>query len=116
MNGIHSQREADFYVSRSRSLRIGRSVTSVRLENLYWDVLAEIAEAKGLRTSQLIQSLCTDTIGGSGKASNLASRLRVTCLRYACLKAEGRDAELAGEDAVRLAVPPAPEHDLRCQG
>ncbi|MGU2601587.1 ribbon-helix-helix domain-containing protein, partial [Pseudomonas aeruginosa] len=41
------------YESRSRSLRIRGVVTTLRLENQFWDILREIAEGEGLSTNQL---------------------------------------------------------------
>ena len=45
------------YESRSRSLRIRGVVTTLRLENQFWDILSEIAEVDGMTTNQLIAKL-----------------------------------------------------------
>mgnify|MGYP001454915292 CR=1 FL=1 len=45
------------YESRSRSLRIRGVVTTLRLENQFWDILQEIAEVDGMTTNQLITKL-----------------------------------------------------------
>ena len=45
------------YESRSRSLRIRGVVTTLRLENQFWDILREIAEVDGMTTNQLIAKL-----------------------------------------------------------
>ena len=42
------------YESRTRSLRISGVVTTLRLENQFWDVLTEIAAADGLTSIHLI--------------------------------------------------------------
>ena len=39
------------YESRSRSLRICGVVTTVRLENQFWDILSEIASVDGMTTT-----------------------------------------------------------------
>src|ERR1044072_4017283 len=42
------------YDSRAHSVRLTGVVTSIRLENLYWAILAELSDAKAMTTSQLI--------------------------------------------------------------
>ena len=39
------------YESRTRTVRIHGVLTSIRLENLLWDVLAEMAAAEGCATA-----------------------------------------------------------------
>ena len=38
--------DPDSYASRTRSVRLHGVVTSIRLENLYWNVLAEIGQRR----------------------------------------------------------------------
>ena len=45
------------YEARTRSLRIHNVLTTIRLENLFWDVLAEIAGREGKTTNQMITTL-----------------------------------------------------------
>lgn len=45
------------YESRTRSIRIDNVVTTIRLENQFWDVLAEMAEKEGQTTNQLVSTL-----------------------------------------------------------
>jgi predicted DNA-binding ribbon-helix-helix protein len=40
---IYVKADPMLYESRSRSLRIHGAVTKIRLENLFWDILAELA-------------------------------------------------------------------------
>ena len=71
------------YESRVRSLRIHGVVTTVRLENLFWDVLQEIAEREGLTTSQFAIKLHDELLARHGEMPmSFASFLRVCCLRY----------------------------------
>jgi predicted DNA-binding ribbon-helix-helix protein len=70
------------YESRSRSLRICGVVTTLRLENQFWDILAEIARNDGMTTNQLITKLYEEVMGFSGEVINFASFLRVSCTRY----------------------------------
>jgi len=74
------------YQSRTRSLRLHGVVTSLRLENLYWDVLAEIGEHDGLTVTQLLERLHDEFHASRDEAGNFASFLRVSALRYMALK------------------------------
>jgi predicted DNA-binding ribbon-helix-helix protein len=73
---------ATLYELRSRSIRIGGTVTSIRLENVFWEVLAAIADTKGITTSRLISDLCARATTTFGSVHNLASVLRVTCMLH----------------------------------
>jgi predicted DNA-binding ribbon-helix-helix protein len=70
------------YESRTRTLRIHGVLTSIRLENLAWDVLAEMAAAEGCPTNTLISKFHDEILQHSGEVPNFASFLRVTCMRY----------------------------------
>ncbi len=79
---IYVKADPILYESRSRSVRIHGVVTSIRLENLFWDVLSEISCRDGMTTNQLIAKLYDEIIDYRGEVPNLASFLRVSCLRY----------------------------------
>ena len=70
------------YESRSRSLRIRGVVTTLRLENQFWDILAEIAAVDGMTTNQLITKLYDEVMDYRGEVVNFASFLRVSCTRF----------------------------------
>ena len=70
------------YEQRTRSVRIRGMLTSIRLENTVWDVLAEMAEDEGCTTNALICQLHDEILQHRGEVSNFASFLRVTSLRY----------------------------------
>jgi len=70
------------YEQRTRSIRIRGMLTSIRLENTVWDVLAEMAEDEGCTTNALICTLHDEILEHRGEVSNFASFLRVTSLRY----------------------------------
>jgi predicted DNA-binding ribbon-helix-helix protein len=70
------------YESRSRSLRIRGVVTTLRLENQFWDILAEIAAVDGMTTNQLISKLYDEVMEYRGEVVNFASFLRVSCTRF----------------------------------
>ena len=70
------------YEQRSRTVRIHGVLTSLRLENMVWDVLAEMAEAEGRTTNALISLFHDEILACRGEVPNFASFLRVTCMRY----------------------------------
>ncbi len=70
------------YEPRSRSVRIHGVVTSIRLENLFWDILADMAADEGTTTNHLIATFHDEILEHRGEVSNFASFLRVTCLRF----------------------------------
>ena len=78
------------YESRTRSVRLHGVVTSVRLEQLYWDVLEEIARRDGMSVVQLIERLYDELVAARGGVGNFTSFLRVSALRYEALVARGR--------------------------
>lgn len=90
---IYAQADPILYESRARSLRIHGCVTKIRLENLFWDTLAELAAGEGMTTNQLIAKLYDEIVAFRGEIDNFASFLRVTCLRYLSVR------ETAGERA-----------------
>lgn len=83
---IYVKADPMLYESRSRSLRIHGLVTKIRLENLFWDILAELAGNEGMTTNQLIAKLFDEIQSYRGEVENFASFLRVTCLRYLTLR------------------------------
>jgi predicted DNA-binding ribbon-helix-helix protein len=70
------------YESRSRSIRMHGVVTTIRLENLFWSILADMAAEQGTTTNSLIAQLHDEVLALRGEVPNFASFLRVTCLRF----------------------------------
>ena len=70
------------YEQRTRTIRIHSVLTSIRLENMVWDVLAEMAEEEGCTTNALIVQFHDEILAHRGEVPNFASFLRVTCMRY----------------------------------
>lgn len=70
------------YEQRTRSVRIHGVLTSIRLENMVWDVLAEIAEDEGRTTNALVSMFHDEILAHRGEVPNFASFLRITCMRY----------------------------------
>ena len=86
---IYVKADPILYEARSRSVRIHGVVTSLRLENLFWDVLAQIAARDGMTTNLLIAKLYDELMEHRGEVPNLASFLRVSCMRFLSLQAAG---------------------------
>ncbi len=78
------------YAARTRSVRLHGVVTSIRLENLFWTVLEEIAARDGMSVVQLIERLYDQLARERGEVGNFASFLRVSALRYQALIAQQR--------------------------
>ena len=70
------------YEQRTRTIRIHGVLTSIRLENLVWDLLAQMAADEGCTTNSLIATFHDEIMEHRGEVPNFASFLRVTCMRY----------------------------------
>ena len=77
------------YDSRARSLRLHGVATSIRLENLFWQVLEDIARRDGMGVPQLCARLYDELVAERGAVDNFASFLRVCCGRYLALQLSG---------------------------
>ena len=92
------------YEQRARTLRIHGVLTSLRLENMVWDVLAEMAEAEGRTTNALISLFHDEILLHRGEVPNFASFLRVTCMRYLRRAATAADRAADAADEANAAV------------
>ena len=81
--------DPDLWQTRLRSVRMEGFSTSIRLENLYWGVLEELAARDGMTLTQLLVKLHTELLEARGKVDNFASFLRVCCGRYLMLQLAG---------------------------
>ena len=70
------------YEQRSRTIRIHGVLTSIRLENMVWDTLAEMAASEGCTTNSLIVQFHDEILAHRGEVPNFASFLRVTGMRF----------------------------------
>lgn len=70
------------YEQRTRTIRIHGVLTSIRLENMVWDVLAEMAEAEACSTNNLIVKFHDEILAHRGEVPNFASFLRITSMRF----------------------------------
>lgn len=78
------------YEATTRSIRLHGVVTSVRLENLFWDTLEEIGTRDGMNVPQLLSKLYDELLAHRGDIPNFTSFLRVCCQRYMALQVDGR--------------------------
>ena len=96
------------YEQRTRTVRIHGVLTSLRLENMVWDILAEMAAAEGRTTSALIALFHDEILVHRGEVPNFASFLRVTCMRHLRRVAAAARHDAQGQPGPpRLAVVPA---------
>lgn len=81
--------DPNLYDCRMRSVRLHGVATSIRLENLFWNVLADIAARDGMSVPQLCTKLYDELVQERGEVDNFASFLRVCCGRYLALQLSG---------------------------
>jgi predicted DNA-binding ribbon-helix-helix protein len=73
----------------TRSFRMEGMVTSVRLEQMFWSVLEDIAQRQDLNVPQLLHQLYNESIDEGHDLGNFTSFLRVCCLRFMDLQLSG---------------------------
>ncbi|WP_029652620.1 ribbon-helix-helix domain-containing protein [Marinobacter daepoensis] len=106
--------DPELWVSRTHSLRIDGMVTSVRMENAFWQALAELAERDGMNLPQMITRLYHESIDVGHDLGNFTSFLRVCALRYLELQLSGdvpvdTRVPIASLDADRILATKSPE-------
>lgn len=99
--------DPELWVSRTHSLRIDGMVTSIRMENTFWTVLAELAERDSMNLPQLITRLYHESIDAGHDLGNFTSFLRVCAMRYLALQLSGdvptdKRVPIASLDAKRI--------------
>jgi predicted DNA-binding ribbon-helix-helix protein len=72
--------QAREYQPDKRSIRIHGHGTTIRLERAFWTVLDEMAADEGIATAALVTRIHDHCLWNNDK--NLASCLRVVCLKY----------------------------------
>lgn len=70
------------YTVRSRSIRILGHITSLRLENKYWEVLDKMSTLEGKSRSQFISELYGEALDRGIDMKNFTSLLRTSCLIF----------------------------------
>lgn len=81
--------DSQLWQSYTRSLRIDGVVSSVRLEQFFWNSLEEIAFRDDMTVNSLITKLYFESIDEGHDLGNFTSFLRVCCGRYHALIALG---------------------------
>lgn len=81
--------DPDLWASQTRSIRMDGMVTSVRLENMFWMILEEIAASDDMNVPQLLHQLYNESIDEGHDLGNFTSFLRVCCLRQIDLQLKG---------------------------
>ncbi len=93
------------YQRRARSVRLHGQATSIRLENLFWSVLDDIARRDGMSVPQLCTKLYDELVAARGSVDNFASFLRVCCGRYLALQLSGGIAQDSSMSIASLKSP-----------
>ena len=79
---MFAQQPPQRYAYQTRSIRIGGHCTSIRLENVFWDILEEIAAREGSSVAKFVTTLYDEVLLQHGDVHNVASLLRCSCLVY----------------------------------
>ena len=91
---------------RARSIRLHGVATSIRLENLFWQVLDDIAVRDSYTVPQLCTKLYDELLAERGAVDNFTSFLRVCCTRYLALQLSG---EIPQDTSIPIrSIRPAP--------
>jgi predicted DNA-binding ribbon-helix-helix protein len=102
---VYAHADPILYESRTRSVRIHGVLTTIKVENLFWQVLTEMATQQQTTTNGLIVRLHDEVTEHRENVKNFASFLRVCCLRYMSMQA-GRQLDAA--QSAPAAAPSAP--------
>lgn len=97
MCDVYSSVAPERYDCTTRSIRMRGFVTSVRLENEFWDILELIAREQSYTTPEFIAELYDEVTEASGHVANLASILRVACAVYLTRSVTGDTAPVAAK-------------------
>lgn len=68
------------FIPEKRGFRIHGHSTTIRLEAAYWSVIEEMAREENITVSHLVETIHDTCLVANDK--NLASCLRVICLKY----------------------------------
>lgn len=101
------QADPELWKNVQRSLRLDGVVTSIRLEQIFWISLEEIAARDGMSLSALVTRLYYESIEAGHDMKNFTSFLRVCSSRYTSLQLQGyipidKNISLQGLDADKI--------------
>ncbi|NNE62789.1 MAG: DNA-binding protein [Gammaproteobacteria bacterium] len=83
---IYASTSPERYDSVTHSFRIQGCVTSIRLEQEFWGILKEMAEAENQTLPELINVLHSEVHQNYGEVRNFTSFLRTSCTIYLARK------------------------------
>jgi len=101
MCDVYSSMAPERYESTTRSIRLRGFVTSIRLENEYWEILEYMAQEEGATVPQFISDFYDEVLEKRGEVKNLTSMLRVACVIYI---RRGRNWRAAGREEPALSL------------
>lgn len=94
---LFAGQDPERYASQVRRMRVNGLSTSIRLENLFWSILDEIAAGEGVSTPSFISKLHDEVLQLYGEPANFTSLLRCTCLTYLEHRTASRQMAIAAE-------------------
>jgi predicted DNA-binding ribbon-helix-helix protein len=77
---FYASQSPESYAFETRSIRLNGQSTSIRLEKIFWTVIAEIARQEGSTVPRFISTLHRELLLLRGEAPNFSSHLRCICL------------------------------------
>jgi predicted DNA-binding ribbon-helix-helix protein len=67
---------------KTRSIRLGGHVTSIRLEALFWEILEEIAAVEHATLGHFLTTLYDEVLELHGEIANFTALLRCACVHF----------------------------------
>jgi predicted DNA-binding ribbon-helix-helix protein len=80
MCNLFASQSPDSYTFETRSIRLNGQSTSIRLENVFWEILEDIAAAEGMSVPRFISTLHQEILLLRGEVPNFTSHLRCICV------------------------------------
>jgi predicted DNA-binding ribbon-helix-helix protein len=77
---LFASQSQDSYAFETRSIRLNGQSTSIRLENVFWEILEDIAAAEGMSVPRFISTLHQEILLLRGEVPNFTSHLRCICV------------------------------------
>ena len=92
---LFASQSPDSYAFETRSIRLNGQSTSIRLENVFWEILEDIAAAEGMSVPRFISTLHQEILLLRGEVPNFTSHLRCICVTARSSVEPGGRAEAA---------------------
>lgn len=99
---VYSGTKPEEYAQVTRSVRLHRVVTSIRLENRFWAIIDRMAAETGMTTPRFLAVLYDEVLELHGEVRNFASLLRVACTTYLARRSGLDPAALEGDAAPQV--------------